>query len=278
MASRKSSRVRKTKITLDLDDPHGFPATCDKLNEWLKEKIGQLSSDAQQELKPYLPPCDANEDLVTALNDNPYFWSSLEEWQELLKSGHLQPSKKALTDSDLLNIPYKDDNFEHYWGERMKTQQVPTKPKAKARAKPKAPAKEKTPAKEKAPARKGSRASTGKAKGRPLKIKVVSEQPNDTSDHSQYEEEENNVRNPRTSSTTKTPIRIRALAPLAIDPQVEETTPAQVIPKVADTEDALQSSYDTPDDPPLRKRSTSADDTYQDFGQSKRTRGMKKST
>jgi hypothetical protein len=31
----------------------------------------------------------------------------LNDWQALLQSGHMQPSKMALTDKDLAQIPYK---------------------------------------------------------------------------------------------------------------------------------------------------------------------------
>jgi hypothetical protein len=74
----------------------------------VKGKIENLSKDAQMELMALLPECDQNyDDLKTALDDNPIFWTSLEEWHDLLAAGELKLPKRQLSARDLEEIPYK---------------------------------------------------------------------------------------------------------------------------------------------------------------------------
>ncbi|ORZ23370.1 hypothetical protein BCR42DRAFT_134526 [Absidia repens] len=125
-SSRKSTRGKK--VALDLTNPRSQLAKCDDIKAMLKDKVRKLSQEAQKELIMLLPACDQQyDDLNNALNANSTFWSSLDEWHCLLQCGDLKSSKRNPSARDLQSIPWKDDNYEHFWGERMKLNKHSTK-------------------------------------------------------------------------------------------------------------------------------------------------------
>ncbi|SAM06380.1 hypothetical protein [Absidia glauca] len=189
MSTRKSLRTKAAKAPLDLDSPKSFLATHPDLSNLLREKVPQLSAGSLEELKTLLPPCDQGEnDLMTALDSNRYFWTALNDWQALLQSGHLQPSRMTLTDKDLAQIPYKDDNFELFWGERLQAEQrrledeesqtTGAKGKGKTAARSKASAKTsaKAPPKASTKASAKAKAKIPPRKGRPPKAAKAAEE------------------------------------------------------------------------------------------------------
>ncbi|ORX58270.1 hypothetical protein DM01DRAFT_305919 [Hesseltinella vesiculosa] len=44
----------------------------------------------------------------------------MKDWQQLLREGQLKQPEKDLLGKDLSHLKWKDNNFEHFWGERLK--------------------------------------------------------------------------------------------------------------------------------------------------------------
>ncbi|KAL9552066.1 hypothetical protein MBANPS3_003959 [Mucor bainieri] len=137
---------------------------------FLPQLMSQLPIQVQAGLAKLLPPPD--QDGATASNpipeaffspSNTHFWEAATRFQEVLGLGGFEPAtikkrkaKRAATQPD---DPFKDDDYEAYWGERLKRDK-----KQKVAAK----AKEERAACERGGRRGngGSRSSSGKGKGK----------------------------------------------------------------------------------------------------------------
>ncbi|KAI8078864.1 uncharacterized protein BX664DRAFT_342905 [Halteromyces radiatus] len=133
-SAKSQAKANAPKRKLDLTSPRCYLTNHDDLKPVLRERLGLLSEEDQQELISLVPACDQHHTtILSALEENPVFWESLDEWLILLRSGYLKPPKKVLDDEDLKNIPWKDEQFESYWGE-LEEQKNQQKPKRRTRS------------------------------------------------------------------------------------------------------------------------------------------------
>ncbi|KAI8388887.1 Asx homology domain-containing protein [Radiomyces spectabilis] len=144
----KKPRVNKRSYEYLVQNPDSLLIEAD-MKKILPEVFDLLPQEDKDELCALLPPCDRayrdpmnniiepknleeairlgmNEQLTLTISPSflkparMAFWYAMEGWQEMLAAGNFMPIDPALCeeikDEDL---PWKDDEFELYWGERL---------------------------------------------------------------------------------------------------------------------------------------------------------------
>ncbi|KAL1927073.1 hypothetical protein VTP01DRAFT_5036 [Rhizomucor pusillus] len=103
-----------------MTDPSSVLATMPLESIFEYSAFQLLTPNEQEQLARLLPPVDTTHDGTVppsffSRQENPVFWSSLDDWQMMLGNGELSSasSSSAVTTSDTV----KDEAFETYWGE-----------------------------------------------------------------------------------------------------------------------------------------------------------------
>ncbi|CAO3617043.1 unnamed protein product [Cunninghamella blakesleeana] len=115
------------KIIVDSVDPliesSKSPITdIDDIKSFVTSQIQLLPLEVQKELIPLLPNCDQKHDtLLDAIKYNNIFWDRLNKWQLLLENKGFEKTRYAWTIKELKVLSWKDENYENYWGERLKS-------------------------------------------------------------------------------------------------------------------------------------------------------------
>lgn len=89
----------------------------------MPQLLEQLSEEEKRDLAAFLPRPDVTEsgeiteEFLTRGNN--IFWESAEAWQTLLYSGAFSSDYKP-KEEEKTDRPFKDDQYEEYWGEKLK--------------------------------------------------------------------------------------------------------------------------------------------------------------
>ncbi|OBZ87446.1 hypothetical protein A0J61_04510 [Choanephora cucurbitarum] len=117
--------VNGTPLDYFLTDKSSYLATAD-LRTLIPKWIKLLDPEERKELAQLLPSLDVSADDIHpscySLSNN-FFWESVDRWQEDLAVGRFdrhalaKAKQKQQTEQD---TTFKDENYEAYWGERLK--------------------------------------------------------------------------------------------------------------------------------------------------------------
>ncbi|KAI8373877.1 Asx homology domain-containing protein [Blakeslea trispora] len=125
---RKKKEIKeepKDNLNFLLTDKSSHLATAD-LRSLIPKWIDALDLDERQELAQLLPSSDTLTDDINPASfslSNNFFWESVDRWQEDLAVGRFDKqvlAKAKAKQQAEEDTSFKDENYEAYWGERLK--------------------------------------------------------------------------------------------------------------------------------------------------------------
>ncbi|KAG1234444.1 hypothetical protein G6F68_002530 [Rhizopus microsporus] len=104
-----------------LQDKHSPLAEAD-MKKLIPQILKKLPAIKRNELCSYLPSPDVNSGKITQdfiKHGNTIFWESATLWQQFLSAGSFNPSRKRKEKEEDTESPFKDDQYEEYWGAKI---------------------------------------------------------------------------------------------------------------------------------------------------------------
>jgi hypothetical protein len=89
--------------------------------------LNAVSPEDRQEIAKHLPvPDQAKKGKLITIKEgfdspsNNFFWEAVEQWQDILSIGGFEKTAESSIKKDFKDSSFKDENYENYWGERLK--------------------------------------------------------------------------------------------------------------------------------------------------------------
>ncbi|ORE05221.1 hypothetical protein BCV72DRAFT_306611 [Rhizopus microsporus var. microsporus] len=104
-----------------LQDKYSPLAEAD-MKKLIPQVLKKLPAKKRNELCSYLPLPDVNSGKITQdfiKHGNTIFWESATLWQQFLSAGSFNPSRKRKEREENTESPFKDDQYEEYWGAKI---------------------------------------------------------------------------------------------------------------------------------------------------------------
>ncbi|RCH86258.1 hypothetical protein CU097_002514 [Rhizopus azygosporus] len=104
-----------------LQDKYSPLAEAD-MKKLIPQVLKKLPAIKRNELCSYLPSPDVNSGKITQdfiKHGNTIFWESATLWQQFLSAGSFNPSRKRKEREEDTESPFKDDQYEEYWGAKI---------------------------------------------------------------------------------------------------------------------------------------------------------------